>query len=141
MSGQPYKYFSDVNKYRTEYLNALNLTSELDNIKHEAVKNYKSTGTMPAISQMKDTRTTSEILADIYKVKLDIVGSISKISNSQFATSVVDTVMKNPLNTDNRLFVFLAQRVDDIVEQMRKLYKYGIKGDANDVRTFVNFID
>ena len=140
MSGQPYKKRTDIDKYRNEYLDALNLRSQLDTTVHQAVKNYKATGALPAVSQMKDNRTTSEILADTEKLKSDIAGSLAKIADLQFGNAVVQRIIASPLNQDNSLLIFTAQRVNDIVKKLSDLYTYGIKGDTNDVQQIVNFI-
>ena len=80
MSGQPYKKVTDIEKFRNEYLEALNMRQQLNDTVHQAVKNYKATGALPAVSQMKDTRTTSEILADTEKLKRDLAGTLAKVS-------------------------------------------------------------
>ena len=140
MSGQPYKYYTDVEKYRNEYLDSLNLQSNINEMNHQANKNYKETGALPAVSQMKDNRTTSEILADTEKLKIDVVQSLSKISNPQFASAVVQYILNSPINQDNRLLIFTAQRINDISDKLTKIYTYGIKGDQNDIQQFVNFV-
>ena len=140
MSGQPYKKFTDVNKFRNEYLDTLNMQASIDDMNLQANKNYKATGSLPAVSQMKDSRTTSEILADTEKLKIDIVTALSKISNPQFAAAVVQRIVSSPINQDNSLLIFTAQRVNDLVEKLGKIYAYGIKGDTNDVQQIVNFL-
>jgi len=140
MSGQPYKYYTDVEKYRNEYLDTLNLQTNINDMNLQANKTYKETGALPAVSQMKDSRTTAEILADTEKLKIDIINTLSKISNPQFASDVVQSIMINPINQDNRLLVFTAQRINDIMEKLKHIYTYGIKGDKNDVQQFINFV-
>lgn len=140
MSGQPYKYYTDVEKYRNEYLDSLNLQTNINDMNLQANKTYKETGALPAVSQMKDSRTTSEILADTEKLKIDIIQSLSKISNPQFASDVVQRIMNNPINQDNSLLIFTAQRINDISDKLTKIYAYGIKGDQNDAQQFVNFV-
>ena len=140
MSGQPYKKRTDVEKYRNQYLDALNLRGQLDKTVEQAVKNYKDTGALPAVSQMKDNRTTSDILADTEKLKIDIAGALAKIADLQFGNAVVQRIMSSPLNQDNSLLIFTAQRINDIVRKLSDLYAYGIKGDTNDVQQLVNFI-
>ena len=54
---------------------------------------------------------------------------------------IIQTIVKSPLNYDNGLLVFLSQRVDDIVKNLQQIYKYKIKGDANDAEQFVAFIN
>jgi len=140
MSGQPYKYYTDVEKYKNEYLDALNLRASIDDMNLQANKTYKETGTMPAVSQMKDSRSTSEILADTEKLKIDIVDTLAKVSSQQFAMAVVQRIINSPLNQDNSLLIFTAQRANDLVEKLKRIYTYGIKGDPNDIQQIVNFI-
>jgi len=140
MSGQPYKYYTDIEKYRNEYLDSLNLQTNINDMNLQANKTYKETGALPAVSQMKDNRTTSEILADTEKLKIDIIHSLSKISNPQFASDVVQRIMNSPINQDNSLLIFTAQRINDISDKLTRIYTYGIKGDQNDAQQFVNFV-
>ena len=140
MSGQPYKYYTDVTKFRTEYMETLGLRADIDALNNDANRTFKETGQMPAVSQMKDNRTTSEILSDSLKLKNDLVSTIGKISSQQFGQLVVQRIQQHPLNIDNKLLIFTAQRIDDIVENLTKIYKYGIKGDSNDAEQLINFI-
>ena len=141
MSGQPYRYFTDPTKFRTEYMESLGLRADLDTMNYEANKTYKETGQLPAVSQMKDTRSTSDILMDFEKLKIDLISEIAKISSSQFGQMVVQSIISSPLNVDNKLLTFSAQRIDDIVLNLKRNYKYGIKGDNNDAVQFVAFIE
>jgi hypothetical protein len=140
MSGQPYKRITDVEKFRNQYLNNLNLRTQLDDTVHQAVKNYKATGALPAVSQMKDNRTTSEKLADTERLKVELAGSLAKVSSLQFGDAVVQRIISSPLNQDNSLLIFASQRINDIVERLSRIYTYGIKGDTNDIQQIVNFI-
>jgi len=140
MSGQPYRYFTDPTKFRTEYMDTLGLREDLDQMNYEANLTYKQTGQLPAVSQMKDTRSTTDILLDYEKLKMDIIKTVSTISNMQFGQMVVQSIIDNPLNTDNKFLVFSAQRIVDIVNSVKKLYRYGVKGDSNDAEQFVDFI-
>lgn len=141
MSGQPYKYHTDAQRFRDEYMEALNLRASIDDMNHQAVKTFVATGQLPAVSQMKDTRTTTEILADTEKLKINLISDLAPIADQQFAQLIIQTIVKSPLNYDNGLLVFLAQRVDDIVKNLQQIYKYKIKGDANDAEQFVAFIN
>ena len=140
MSGQPYRYFTDPTKYRTEFMEALGLRADLDTMNFDANKTYKETGQLPAVSQLKDTRTTDQVLMDYEKLKIDIIQSVAKISSPQFGQLVVQRLIDSPLNSDNKFLIFTAQRIVDIVDNIKKLYRYGIKGDENDAEQFVNFV-
>ena len=140
MSGQPYRYFNDPTKYRTQYMDTLGLQADIDSMNYDANKTYKETGQLPAVSQLKDTRSTSEILLDYEKLKLDIIKTVATISSPNFGQMVVQSIINNPLNSDNKLLTFTAQRIVDIVASVKKLYRYGIKGDSNDAEQFVDFV-
>ena len=141
MSGQPYKYASDVEKFRAEYMSSLGLRSDIDDMNLQANKTYKETGALPPVSQMKDTRTTSEILADTEKLKQGIMKDFKGLGSAIFISSLIGKLMTSRLNSDGSFFVFVAQRAPEIASHLEKLYKYGIKGDANDVMKFVEFIE
>ena len=70
MSGQKNKTPSDVIKHRQEYLDNLSLQVQLNEANEQAVKQFVSTGQVPPISQMKDTRSTTQILLDVEKLKI-----------------------------------------------------------------------
>jgi len=141
MSGQRNKKPSDVVKARQEYLDNLSLEVQLNDANEQVVTQYKETGQVPPISQMKDTRTTSQKLADIEKLKISLIKDLEPIADPQFAQQIVGRLVQSPLNIDNRLLIFAAQRIDDIVKNLQKTYKYGIKGDANDAEMFVSFVN
>lgn len=141
MSGQPYKYASDVEKFRAEYMASLGLRSDIDDLNLQANKTYKETGALPPVSQMKDNRTTAEILADTEKLKMGIMHDFKGLGSALFISSLIGKLMTSRLNSDGSFFVFVAQRAPEIASHLQKLYKYGIKGDANDVEKFVDFIE
>lgn len=141
MSGQPYVYAKDASMYRDKYMEALGARANLDDMVLQAVKTYKSTGQLPAISSMPDNRTTSEKLADIEKLKIGLLSDLKPLMGSQMAQAVVQGVLNSPYNTDGSLFTFFAQRATDIVKNAQVNYKYGIKGDANDVEKFVQIVE
>jgi hypothetical protein len=141
MSGQPYRYATDPAKYRQEYLNILGIRADVDAMNLEANKVYKSTGQLPPQSQMADTRTTAEIYADVQKLKLGIIRDLAPIAEQQFASQIVETLYSSPLNSNNKLIIFLAQRAPEIAANLKKSYSFKIKGDINDANVFVQFIE
>ena len=141
MSGQRNKKPSDVIKSRQEYLDNLKFEVQLNDANEQAVKQYKETGQVPPISQMKETRSTSQILADVEKLKINLIKDLEPVADPQFAQQIVQRLIQSPLNIDNGLLIFTAQRIEEIVKNLKKLYKYGIKGDANDADAFVSFIN
>ena len=141
MSGQPYRYASDREKYRAEYMRNLQERIDLDEQVYQAVKGYVSNGTLPAVSQIPDTRSTSQKLLDIEKLKQDLIKDLEPIMSQSIASDFIQALVQSPLNIDNKLITFLAQNSGELVKELSKKYKYGIKGDSNDIYTFVEFIN
>lgn len=141
MSGKPNRYASDPAMYRDQYMEALELRSNIDDMNLQANKTYKATGQLPPVSQMPETRTTSEILADNERLKIDLIKILAPIADSQLALAIIQRIQNSPFNTSGSLFTFFAQRAPEIVTQLKKSYSLKIKGDQNDIETFVSFIE
>lgn len=140
MSGQPSKTQAEVNKFRNEYMETLDLQEKINDMNLQANKTYLLTGQLPPQSQMQDTRTNAEKLKDIQMLKIKTAEELRPIADTYFAHQIVDKIINSPLNTDNSLFRFFAQRVSSIVEQLKTLMPYGIAGDENDLEKIVNHI-
>jgi len=141
MSGQPYVYPSDPDKFRQEYIDSLNLRANLDKINYDANRLYKKTGQISAISELSDTRSTVEKLADVQKTRIELIKDLAPIADNQFAQAIIQGIERSPLNTDGSLYNFFIQRAPSIVQELQRSYKYKIKGDANDAETFIKFIE
>jgi len=140
MSGQPINTQADANKFRNEYMENLRLQESNNDMNLQANKTYLLTGQLPPQSQLQDTRTNSEKLKDVENMKQQIASELSPIAESGFAFEIINKIISSPLNLNNSLFRFFAQRVSSIVEQLRKMYPYGIEGDENDVLRILEFI-
>jgi len=140
-TGQPIKVPSDRNKFNNEFMENLRLQIKLNDQNLQANRLYLSTGQLPPSTQMADTRSTAEKLADIEGLKRSIVADLSPIAETSFAFAIIDGVINSPLNIDNSLFRYLAQNAPQIGQQLSKKYKFGISGDANDVSIIVNFLE
>lgn len=141
MSGQPYRKATDIDKFRNQYMEALDLQAGINALNYEANMNFLQTGVLPPVSTMKDQRSVEDKLRDFEMLKQDISATIASVSSKQFGALVVQTILNSPLNVDNKLLVYTAQRIDDIIKQLSKIYKYGIRGDVNDAQQFVRFIE
>lgn len=141
MSGKPNRYASDPAMYRDQYMETLGLRANIDDMNLQANKTYKATGQLPPVSQMPETRTTSEILADNERLKIDLIKILAPITDAQLALAIIQRLQNSPFNTSGGLFTFFAQRAPEIVKQLQKSYSLKIKGDQNDVETFVSFIE
>lgn len=141
MSGQRNKKPSDIVMRRQEYLDNLSMEIENQNLIEQAVNLYKTTQQVMPISQIKDTRTASEKIMDIEKLKINLIKDLEPLANPQLASAMVQGLIQSPLNADNRLLIFAAQSAPELVEKLKKLYKYGIRGDSNDIEQFVSYIN
>ena len=140
MSGQPYRYASDIANYRDNYMKTLEKRSNIDVMNYQANKDYLETGALPPRSTMKDTRDTSNILLDVEKLKLSIVADFKPIAGPNMAMAIIQRVQASPLNGDGSFFVWLAQNAPELVPLIKKKYKFGIAGNENDVSTMVLFL-
>jgi hypothetical protein len=140
-TGQPIKVPSDRNKYNNEFMENLRLQIKLNDQNLQANRLFLTTGQMPASTQMADTRSTTEKLADIEGLKKSIVADLSPVAETSFAYAIIEGVMNSPLNVDNSLFRYLAQNASQLAQQLSKKYKFGIAGDANDVQILVEFLN
>ena len=141
MSGQPYRYSTDPARFRQDYLDVIALQSNIDDMNYQANKTYNSTKQLPAISQMPDTRSTTDILADTEKLKLSLIGDLKPIMDTNTGAGVVQRIQRSPLNADGSLLVFFSQRAPELVKSLQKMYKFGVKGDQNDIEQMVLFIE
>lgn len=140
-TGQPIKYPSDRNKYNNEFNESLQLQIDLNQRNLEANRLYKETGQLPASTQMQDTRSNEEKLADIEGLKRSIVSDLAPVAEPAFANAVIQGVLTSPLNVDNSLFRYLAQNASSFAQSLGRKYKFGIAGDANDVEVMVQFLE
>jgi len=120
MSGQPYKNPLDVAKFRNEYLANLALEVKNNDLNLQANKVYIRTG---APSQPTDTRTTSEKLADLYRLRIDIRSKLGEIMSGDNAQKVVDGLDENEAR-------FLAQQIETIVADLKPKFALGVPADV-----------
>ena len=140
MSGQPYKYATDIDNFRADYMKSLGLRVNLDDMNLQANKNYKDTGALPPQSTMKDTRTTPEILADVGKLKLSLINELKAVASTQMAQLVVQRVEQSPLNADGSFLIWFSQNVPELVSNLKRKYKFGIAGNDNDAEQMFLFL-
>jgi uncharacterized coiled-coil DUF342 family protein len=141
MSGQPNRYANSAEMFRNQYMDALNIRANVDDFNLQANKNYKATGSLPPqVTQMIDNRTTTEILADTEKLKLNIMSELKPVMNSGTASVVVQKIQTSPVNADGSFLIWVAQNIPEIVKSLKKKYAIGIKGDAQDATNIVLFL-
>lgn len=140
-SGQPIKTESDANRFMNEWLEVIRLEARQNQQNLDANKLYAQTGQLPPITQMADTRSIEEKLADVEGMKLMIINKLREVAEPAFAAEIVNGVINSPLNIDNKLFRFFANNIQQFVDTLKKRYGVGIRGDTSDVIVMVNFIN
>jgi len=141
MSGQPNRKPQDADNFRDDYMNQLNLRAAVDDVNYQANKTYKATGALPPQSSMSDNRSTSEILADVARLKVELIAEFKPILKPQSAALLIQRIEQSPLNGDGSLLVFLAQNAKQIVPKLQMRYAKGVKGDEGDIETLKAFIE
>jgi hypothetical protein len=118
MSGQPYIFPIDQDKFRKEYLANLNLRALIDDKNLQANKVYKNTG-VP--TQPTDTRTSAEKLADVERLKVEIRSKLRELTTGD----QIDVII-NDLNNNADLIRFLSQNIDTIIKDLKPKFSKGI---------------
>ena len=138
---RPARTYAQQVEHRNEYLEQLKLREELNKLNYEAVDNYRQTGQIPPISQVRDPRTVADILADSEKLKVDMVQTISNyLGSKQLGLQIVYGIIRHPRNVDNQLFIFAAQRMESIMEQVSKNHRYGFADSGETAQMVIEFI-
>jgi hypothetical protein len=140
MSGKPNNTENDVIKHKNEYIERLKLEIDINQKNYDANELYKQTGQVMPIIGLNDNRSIEDKLLDTEKLKQDIAKTIGTISSLTFGTNVVQALLSSPYNVNNSLIIFTAQRINEIILNLKKIYSIGIKGDTNDIQQLVNFI-
>jgi hypothetical protein len=121
MSGQRLTNPTDASKFRQAYLANLKLQADIDDMNLQANKVYKKTGQTP--TQLTDNRTTSETLADVERLKIDVRSGLAQIADGKEANSISQQLSPAQLT-------FVAQHINDLVKELKPKYKYGILADV-----------
>ena len=138
---RPARTYAQQVEHRNEYLEQLKLREELNKLNYEAVDNYRQTGQIPPISQVRDPRTVADILADSEKLKVDMVQTISQyLGSKQLGLQIVYGIIRHPRNVDNKLFIFAAQRMESIMEQVSRNHRYGFVDSGETAQMVIEFI-
>lgn len=138
MSGQPNRYANSAEMFRNQYMDALNTRANVDDFNLQANKNFKATGSLPPnVKEMVDNRTTTEILADTEKLKLNIISELKAVMNTNTGSVVVQKIQTAPVNADGSFLVWVAQNITEIVKNLKRKYSIGIKGDQKDAENIV----
>lgn len=119
MSGQPYRNALDIAKFRSEYLANLALQASINDKNLQANKIYIRTG---APTQPTDTRTTTEKLADLYNIRIEIRSKLGDIMSGDDAQKVVESLDDNEAK-------FLIQQLPAITSDLKPKYRLGVPAE------------
>jgi hypothetical protein len=116
MSGLPNRKPTDAEKFRKEYLATLALQAKNDALNYEANKVYQRTG---APAQPTDTRNTTEKLADLNRIRIEIRSRLEEIMSGDDASRVVESL-------DAEEAQFVAQQIQSIIADLKPKYALGV---------------
>lgn len=120
MSGQPNINPLDSAKFRQQYLANLSLRAEIDDFNLQANKIFIRTG---APTQPTDTRTTSERLADLYRLRIEVRSKLGEIADGTNADKIVQQL-------DDEQLRFLSDQLIQIVGDLKPKYRTGILAEV-----------
>jgi len=107
----------DVRKFRDAYLANLKLQAKNDDVNLQANKMFQRTGQVPTV--LTDYRLSSEKLADLFRLRLDVQGELKQITDGIEAQAIVNDL-------DEAELVFLAQNIVPISEDIKRRFKNGV---------------
>ena len=116
MSGQPNKGPMDASKFREQYMANLALQAENDDKNLQANKVYKRTGQLPMTPM--DTRTTSEKLGDLMRIRIEVQRRLQECMDSVNANKVVTQLSGDELQ-------YVANHIESIVADTKAKYGLG----------------
>jgi polyhydroxyalkanoate synthesis regulator phasin len=119
MSGQPVRTLLDQNAFRKAYMANLQLQMLNDDINLQANKAYTKTG---VVSTIEDTRTTSEKLNDLYRLRVEIRNKLNSIMDGDNAQRVAESLDTNEAQ-------FLAQQINTIIADLKPKYALGVPAE------------
>lgn len=117
-SGLPINTFNQAKEYRDRYLANLALEVQNDNYNLQANQVYKQTG---QVARPPDMRSTTEKLADLEKLKVELRSKFGTISDQ--AGEVVDALTPDEI-------VFASQQADQIVSDLKPKFSKGVPSYA-----------
>lgn len=119
-SGLPVNTFSQAAEYRKRYMASLALEAQNDAYNLQANQVYKRTG---QVSQLPDTRSTTEKLADIERLRVDLRAGLKEISDP---ISIEQTLSE----LDNDEVVFVTQQLPAIIADLKPQFIKGVPSRA-----------
>ena len=120
-SGQPYRTALDMKKVEDTFRANLRQQIRLDEENYRANMTYLKTGQLP-VSALPDTRTVTEKLLDVERMKVELQKKLLTITDGFEANKIVQNLSSDQLR-------FLSQNFGPIQEAMKKLYSVGVLAD------------
>lgn len=120
MSGLPVNTFAQAKEYRKQYLANLALEAQNDAYNLMANQVYKQTG-QP--SRPPDTRTTTEKLADVEQMKVNVLNQLMNITDGQMASEAVANMTIDEI-------IFTSQMMQSIIADLKPKFARGIPSQA-----------
>jgi hypothetical protein len=119
-SGLPVNTFAQAAEYRKRYLATLALEAQNDAYNLQANQVFKQTG---QVSQLPDTRTTTEKLADIERLKVELRAGLLGITDGQQAAETIEQLAGDEI-------VFTIQQLPNIIADLKPKFSKGIPAQA-----------
>lgn len=120
MSGLPVNTFSQAAEYRKRYLATLALSAQNDAYNLQANQVYKQTG-QP--SRPSDTRTTTEKLADVEKLKVDLRAGLMQLTDGTQANETIEQLTPDEVQ-------FATQQLPAIIAELKPKFARGVPAQA-----------
>lgn len=120
MSGLPVNTFSQAAEYRKRYLATLALQAQNDAYNLQANQVYKQTG-QPA--RPPDTRTTTEKMGDIEKLKVDLRSGLMQLTDGTNANETIEQLTPDEV-------MFATQQLPSIVTDLKPKFARGVPANA-----------
>jgi hypothetical protein len=121
MAGRPLKNPNDMKLFRDQYLATLKLQSDINDANLHANQMYVKTGMTP--NAPLDTRTTTEMVSDIVRLRTEVMKGLREIADGQNSQAIVSGLNGPQLE-------FVAQHMPEIIAILKPKYKYGIPSEA-----------
>jgi len=117
MAGQPVRGPRDAEEFRKQHLATLDVMIANNDKNLQANLLHKRTGQIA--SQITDYRTTSEKLADITALKIDIRRQLRRICDAPNAEQIASQLSGDDVR-------FLSQHIEQVIKEIQPKFRYGI---------------
>jgi hypothetical protein len=120
-SGLPINTFAQANEFTKRYMATLALQAQNDAYNLQANQTYKQTGQQP--SRPPDTRSTTEKLADIERLKVDLRSGLQQMTDAEQANETIEQLSPDEIQ-------FTTQQLPAIVADLKPKFARGVPAAA-----------